>query len=76
MQMEELDLRGVLCPYNFVKTKLKLESLEVGAQLKVLLDEGEPIRNVPQSITNEGHQVLIQEKVGQYYQVVIQKEDV
>jgi len=76
LQMEELDLRGVLCPYNFVKTKLKLESLEVGAQLKVLLDEGEPIRNVPQSITNEGHQVLTQERVGQYYQVVIQKENV
>ena len=22
----ELDLRGVICPYNFVKTKLKLEA--------------------------------------------------
>jgi TusA-related sulfurtransferase len=74
--MEELDLRGVICPYNFVKTKLKLESLETGAQLRVLLDPGEPIRNVPQSIINEGHQILKQEKVGQYYQVVIQKEDV
>jgi tRNA 2-thiouridine synthesizing protein A len=74
--MEELDLRGVICPYNFVKTKLKLESLEIGSQLRVLLDEGEPIRNVPQSIINEGHQILKQEKVGQYYQVVIQKEDV
>ncbi len=74
--MEELDLRGVICPYNFVKTKLKLESLEIGAQLRVWLDEGEPIRNVPQSIINEGHRILHQEKVDQYYQVVIQKEDV
>ncbi len=71
--MEELDLRGVICPYNFVKTKLKLETLEIGDQLRVLLDEGEPIRNVPQSITNEGHQILKQEKVEQYYLVVIQK---
>ncbi|WP_342347266.1 sulfurtransferase TusA family protein [uncultured Nitrospira sp.] len=71
--MEELDLRGVICPYNFVKTKLKLESLEIGDQLRVLLDEGEPIRNVPQSITNEGHQILKQEKVEHYYLVVIQK---
>lgn len=71
--MEELDLRGVICPYNFVKTKLKLESLEIGEQLRVLLDEGEPIRNVPQSITNEGHQILKQEKVEHYYLVVIQK---
>jgi TusA-related sulfurtransferase len=74
--MEELDLRGVICPYNFVKTKLKLESLETGAQLRVLLDAGEPIRNVPQSIINEGHQILKQEKIDHYYQVVIQKEDV
>lgn len=74
--MEELDLRGVICPYNFVKTKLKLESLEIGEQLRVLLDEGEPIRNVPQSITNEGHHILTQEKVDHYYLVVIQKEDV
>ncbi|WNM59663.1 sulfurtransferase TusA family protein [Candidatus Nitrospira allomarina] len=74
--MEELDLRGVICPYNFVKTKLKLESLENGDQLRVLLDEGEPIRNVPQSITNEGHQILKQEKVDHYYRVVIQKVSV
>ncbi len=74
--MEELDLRDVICPYNFVKTKLKLESLESGDQLRVLLDEGEPIRNVPQSITNEGHQILKQEKVDHYYRVVIQKVSV
>ena len=73
--MEELDLRGVICPYNFVKTKLKLDTLEVGHQLVVLLDDGDPIRNVPKSILNEGHQVLNQEKVEAYYRIVIQKED-
>ncbi len=59
--MEVLDLRGVICPYNFVKTKLKLESLDKGTHLQVLLDDGEPIRNVPQSITNEGHRIILQE---------------
>ena len=73
--MEELDLRGVICPYNFVKTKLKLDTLDHGFHLTVLLDDGDPIRNVPQSIMNEGHQVLSQEKVGNYYRIVIQKED-
>ena len=74
--METLDLRGVICPYNFVKTKLKLETLETGALLTVFLDDGEPIRNVPISITNEGHQVLNQEKVGDHFRVVIQKQGV
>jgi tRNA 2-thiouridine synthesizing protein A len=74
--MEELDLRGVICPYNFVKTKLKLETMEAGDQLTVLLDEGEPIRNVPQSITNEGHHVITQEKVDGYFVILIQKAGV
>lgn len=73
--MEELDLRGVICPYNFVKIKLKLESLDIGNQLTILLDDGEPIKNVPQSIANEGHRILKQEKVAQYYQLLIQKEE-
>lgn len=73
--MEELDLRGVICPYNFVKTKLKLDMMEPGDLLSVLLDEGEPIRNVPQSIRNEGHQVQSQERMENYYRIVIQKED-
>ncbi|MEC4681133.1 MAG: sulfurtransferase TusA family protein [Nitrospirota bacterium] len=73
--MEELDLRGVICPYNFVKTKLKLETLDTGFHLTVLLDDGDPIHNVPKSIMNEGHQVLSKEKVGNYYRIVIQKED-
>jgi TusA-related sulfurtransferase len=73
--MEELDLRGVICPYNFVKTKLKLDTLEIGSKLAVLLDDGEPIHNVPKSIMNEGHQVLTQEKIETYYRIVIEKED-
>jgi tRNA 2-thiouridine synthesizing protein A len=27
---EELDLRGEVCPYTFVKTKLRLEDLDRG----------------------------------------------
>jgi len=69
----ELDLRGVICPYNFVKTKLKLETMEEGQLLSVLLDAGDPIRNVPQSVSNEGHKVLSQEPVEQAYRVVIRR---
>ncbi len=69
----ELDLRGVICPYNFVKTKLKLESMEPGQILAVILDDGEPIRNVPQSVSNEGHTVIAQEDLSGSYRVVIRK---
>lgn len=69
----ELDLRGVICPYNFVKTKLKLEAMEPGEILAVILDDGEPIRNVPQSVSNEGHTVITQEDLSGSYRVVIRK---
>jgi TusA-related sulfurtransferase len=69
----ELDLRGVICPYNFVKTKLKLETMEGGQVLAVILDEGEPIRNVPRSVSDDGHEVLRQEPLMQSYRVVIRK---
>ena len=70
---EELDLRGVICPYNFVKTKLKLESMAPGQLLLVHLDEGDPIRNVPRSVSDDGHDVLSQERAEQSYRVIIRK---
>ncbi len=53
----ELDLRGVACPMNFVKAKLQLETMNVGDTLAVVLDDGEPIRNVPASFRKEGQAI-------------------
>ena len=67
------DLRGVKCPMNFVKTKLELSRLESGQQLKVYLDHGMPIENVPRSVRQEGHKVLEKERLGSYWSVLIEK---
>ncbi|MDJ0570707.1 MAG: sulfurtransferase TusA family protein [Pleurocapsa sp. MO_192.B19] len=52
-----LDLRGTPCPINFVRTKLRLEKMPHGSLLEVWLDPGEPIEQVPDSLTMEGYQV-------------------
>jgi len=67
------DFRGVACPMNFVKTKIELATLKSGDLLEILLDEGEPIENVPGSIKGEGHKVLDQKKVDDYWLVTIEK---
>lgn len=67
------DFRGVACPMNFVKTKIELASLKAGDILEILLDDGEPIENVPGSITGEGHKVLDQKKTENYWVVTIEK---
>jgi len=53
----QLDLRGTPCPINFVRTKLCLEKMQPGGLLEVWLDLGEPIEQVPDSLTMAGYQV-------------------
>ena len=67
------DLRGVACPMNFVKTKIELSTMQSGQLLEILLDDGQPIQNVPGSVRQEGHEVLSTEKVDDYWKVVIRK---
>ena len=55
---EELNLRGEVCPYTFVKSKLALEDLESGKILRVIVDNPESAENVPRSLANEGNEVL------------------
>ncbi len=55
---EVLDLRGEVCPYTFVKTKLKLEEMESSNDLTVLLDDPAATSNVSKSLRSEGHEIL------------------
>lgn len=68
-----LDLRGVVCPTNFVKTKLKLEEMNSGEILEIVIDEGEPIANVPRSIKEEGHKIIKVEKLNSHFRLLIEK---
>ena len=68
------DFRGVACPMNFVKTKIALAPMQSGQVLKILLDDGAPIANVPGSVRGEGHTVLATEKVDDYWRVTIKKK--
>ncbi len=68
----EADFRGVVCPLNYVKTKMLLDQLHRGAVLSVLLDP-EGAKNVPESVEKDGHDVLRVEQQGKHWQVVIRK---
>ena len=68
----ESDLSGVVCPLNYVKTKLLLEQMNTGEVLSIYLDR-EGARNVPQSAEKDGHKILsIKEKNGKW-QILIKK---
>lgn len=69
----QLDLRGTPCPINFVRTKLRLEQMQPGHLLEVWLDPGEPIEQVPDSLTMAGFQVEQIEKCNGYYSLLVRR---
>ena len=74
--METIDLRGITCPTNFVKAKLALEDVETGATVEFLLDDGEPVKNVPRSLKADGHKLLgLRETDGHYVLILEKGED-
>ena len=74
MANEILDLKGVKCPYNYVKAKLKLEELTSGDELEIYLDEGEPITNVPRSLEDDGNTIVSIDKLDDsHFKLLVKK---
>ncbi len=68
----EADFRGVVCPLNYVKTKLLLQQIAKGDVLAVLLD-ADGAKSVPESVQKDGHDVLATQQDGTHWRVLIGK---
>ena len=53
-----LDICGEVCPFTFVRTKLALEAVPIGAVLRVLVDHEPATRNIPRSAAEWGQEVI------------------
>jgi TusA-related sulfurtransferase len=56
--IREIDITNDVCPMTFVRTRLALDRMTPGEILRVRLKGEEPLRNVPRSAQEQGHQVL------------------
>ena len=70
---QSIDITKEICPMTFVKTKLKLETMDRGQILEVKLREGEPLANLPKSVEQEGHRVLEIFKEDPFYKILIER---
>ncbi len=52
-----LDLRGIPCPSNFIRSSLAIEELNANESLIIDLDKGEPYQMVFEGLSNAGHTV-------------------
>ena len=67
----QLDLRGTPCPINFVRTKLRLQQMQAGELLEVWLDPGEPIEQVPDSLTMAGYKIEQINDCSSYFSLLV-----
>ncbi|HLA48227.1 MAG TPA: sulfurtransferase TusA family protein [Nitrospinota bacterium] len=70
---DSINLSNEVCPMTFVLTKMKLDALKPGQHLEVILPAGEPMRNVPIQVKEEGHKILTVEKMGNMFRLIIEK---
>lgn len=70
-----VDITREVCPMTYVRTKLKLETLAEGAVLEVLLRGEEPLRNVPRSAQEEGHEIVsLEPRTDGVWRLLIRKQ--
>ncbi len=70
---ELLDLSGVPCPQNTAMALLQLELMDEGEQLELLLDDGEPIENLPPSLELEHHKIVSAGRVGAQWRLLVER---
>jgi TusA-related sulfurtransferase len=70
-----IDIRGQVCPYTFVRSKLAIEKMNLGEVLEIILDHKAAVENVPKSMENEGQKVLVVEQTGEKeWRIVVRKD--
>jgi len=72
-RVEHLNLCGVKCPLNWAKAKVRLEDLERGDILELLIDDPKGRRDIPRAAEAEGYVIVnIQETDGRWW-IMIEK---
>ncbi len=75
---EHLDLRGVKCPLNWAKAKVRLEYLDQGDHLELVIDDPKGRRDIPRAAEAEGYAIVeieatVESDTSQQWRIVIEK---
>lgn len=72
---KSINIKGLVCPYTFVKSKLAIEEMAVGEVLEILLDYPEATRSIPKSMEDHGHKVLKVEKINDTDWIILVRKE-
>jgi TusA-related sulfurtransferase len=70
-----INLKGEVCPYTFVKSKLAIEEMDKEQILEIIVDHLPAVENVPKSLESEGQEILEVAKINDTdYKILIKKK--
>ena len=70
---EQMNLRGVKCPLNWAKAKVRLEDLERGDILELLIDDPKGRRDIPRAAEAEGYVIVGIHEAEGHWRIAIEK---
>jgi sulfite reductase (ferredoxin) len=68
-----LDLRGIKCPLNWARAKVRLEQMAPGEILELTLDDPRGARDIPAAAEAEGYAILDSTKRDGTFHLVIER---
>jgi tRNA 2-thiouridine synthesizing protein A len=72
--VETLDIRGLLCPLTWARTKYALSRIGRGAELRVILDHRPAVPDIKRNAEELGHEVVSAEETsGGVWEMVLRK---
>lgn len=70
---ERIDLYGVKCPLNWAKAKVRLEYLERGDILEVLINDPKGHRDIPRAAEAEGYAIVSIDEIDGGWKIAIER---
>jgi sulfite reductase (ferredoxin) len=66
-------LRGVRCPLNWARAKVRLEEMVSGARLALIVDDERAVRDIPRAAEAHGFAVLEVRDLGDGWWIEIER---
>ncbi|MFN8599119.1 MAG: sulfurtransferase TusA family protein [Candidatus Binatia bacterium] len=66
-------LRGVRCPVNWARAKVRLEEMAIGSRLALVVDDARAVRDIPRAAEAHGYAVLEVADLGDGWRIEIER---
>lgn len=68
----ELDLRGVKCPLSWAHARVRIETLNRGDEIDLLVDEPQAARDIPKAAESAGHHLIAVAAEGGHWRITLE----